>query len=308
MKFRIFLTLMLAAIICYGGTVNGTVTYTGSASGSILVIVIEEGASSFDPLGTPFTTITGPGPYSVDHSSLTDGTNYFALSVMGSGMIPMPETGAPAGMTPESFSLSGGSVSGVDIALEEEGNVAGTITYAGDASTICIDLYDVYPEFTGGTATLENTYCVGVNDYTITDVPSGAKRLVAYSDNNGNETLDAGEESATFDGPMGDMIFVGGGGLSESDMDVTIPYTGICENSRPEDLQVNIFPNPFNSSCRIEAPEDATIEIFDIQGNRVDCLENGNIWFPGEDVESGLYLAKIVVGERNLSRKITYLK
>jgi hypothetical protein len=41
------------------------------------------------------------------------------------------------------------------------------------------------------------------------------------------------------------------------------------DQEKPRDIFLSVFPNPFNSSCKISAPDGAKISIFDIAGKRV---------------------------------------
>jgi len=89
----------------------------------------------------------------------------------------------------------------------------------------------------------------------------------------------------------------------------------------PERLSLSMYPNPFNSSLRIEAPAGATIEIYDINGRLVyeipvSSRNSGNhrtrsleiIWQPDESVASGIYLIRAKAGNKAATRKVVYLK
>ena len=71
---------------------------------------------------------------------------------------------------------------------------------------------------------------------------------------------------------------------------------GIAEGKLPQQIDVEIAPNPFNSACRITAygvacPE---IEIYDARGNLVATGTGQNfIWRPGENLPAGKYIVKI---------------
>jgi hypothetical protein len=105
----------------------------------------------------------------------------------------------------------------------------------------------------------------------------------------------------------------------------------IEENRRmPEDVGIIVFPNPFNSSCKISAPVNAEIEIYDISGKRVatPCgadaplspLSRGTdtnakhegqgvyIWQPSPSVPSGVYLVRAIMGNETAIRRVVYLK
>ena len=98
--------------------------------------------------------------------------------------------------------------------------------------------------------------------------------------------------------------------------------SGQCEIEQiPEEFRFWNYPNPFNSSCRLcfagigahgRAP--LRVDIFDITGRLVDNIHVGRgnrapteiIWRP-ENLPSGLYLARITVGEESYTAKIVYL-
>ncbi len=87
-----------------------------------------------------------------------------------------------------------------------------------------------------------------------------------------------------------------------------VPAVGICENL-PTEMEFAVWPNPFNSACRITAPEGATVEIFDIDGRSVASFQNtDNIWQPDESIGSGVYLIRARVGNESVAKRVVYLK
>ncbi len=80
-----------------------------------------------------------------------------------------------------------------------------------------------------------------------------------------------------------------------------IPNTGSSGNCElfqcPQNLELDIFPNPFNSALRISAPENATVTIHDTEGRMVADLGKSRLWNAGEDVPSGVYIVRAVVGD-----------
>jgi len=301
---RGFLLLLFSILASssFGGSISGTVVYTGSMTGTILIAFLEVGATTFDPFSTPYTTRTTPGAYTVTNASLVDGVEYFGIAYMGTGtLFPMPASGNPAGTTTSDVVLSGGVASGVIINLESEGGIGGVISYAGDIADVYLNVYDIFPEFLGGSAVLENVFYLGTYNYFVDHVPSGAKRVEAFADINGNGELDSGEPSAIYDGIYGNMVFVGGGGLVESGIDITIPGTGIIDKPLPHSAKIEAYPNPFNASCLISLSgitgEPVSIGIFDISGKLIKNLgiQSGYAIWDGKDengksVPSGTYL------------------
>ncbi len=76
-----------------------------------------------------------------------------------------------------------------------------------------------------------------------------------------------------------------------------------------KDLSLNIYPNPFNSSCRIEAPSGAQIEIIDIAGRLVSRIDEDNrLWVPSKSLASGSYFVKITYGGESMTRKVILVK
>ena len=75
-----------------------------------------------------------------------------------------------------------------------------------------------------------------------------------------------------------------------------LPPIGIAEEHhtiKPEYLNINIWPTPFNSSVSISAPEGARIEIFNINGRSVAEFDGGDqVWKPEASVGSGIYLVR----------------
>jgi len=113
--------------------------------------------------------------------------------------------------------------------------------------------------------------------------------------------------------------------------------TAIEENSpsaKPEAIEIFASPNPFNGAVRIEAPSAAKIEIYDVNGRRIDDIarrvqpdeaispnqgdcralrarNDGGavfVWRPGESLGSGVYLVRATEGKETISKRIIYLK
>ncbi len=85
----------------------------------------------------------------------------------------------------------------------------------------------------------------------------------------------------------------------------------------PSSMRYSIFPNPFNSACRIEfdcdLPRDARIDIFDISGKLVRGFEGKSaLWDgkdnEGDDIPTGVYLARFTSGNRVGHAKVSIIK
>ncbi len=100
--------------------------------------------------------------------------------------------------------------------------------------------------------------------------------------------------------------------------------------SVPTGLTLLTYPNPFNSSCRIEIEGTEmrieSIEIFDISGRQIDHLNLNNsavmdicedspgnnrrqiVWNPNEKTSSGVFYVRVVSENSEVVKKIIYLK
>ncbi len=75
-------------------------------------------------------------------------------------------------------------------------------------------------------------------------------------------------------------------------------FSGQCSYyDKPEELELKTYPNPFNSTLRISAPDKATVTIHDTRGRMVADLGKDRLWNAGEDVPSGVYIVRAVVGD-----------
>ncbi len=82
---------------------------------------------------------------------------------------------------------------------------------------------------------------------------------------------------------------------------------------RPENIEIEISPNPFNSSCAISVPARARIVIYDLTGQIIDkfdcgCSRTTWTWRPDENRPSGIYLVKATLGDLTLTKRLVYMK
>ncbi|HHS50016.1 MAG TPA: hypothetical protein ENN07_02755 [candidate division Zixibacteria bacterium] len=90
--------------------------------------------------------------------------------------------------------------------------------------------------------------------------------------------------------------------------------TNIAERaSRPSEIEISAFPNPFNATCKIVA--SGTVAIYDIAGRRVrelGYIDNSTIWDGADDagaeLPTGVYLIKAEHGGQTAHKAITLLK
>ena len=100
--------------------------------------------------------------------------------------------------------------------------------------------------------------------------------------------------------------------------------TIVADNSMlPTELELSVYPNPFNSAVKISVGEGlvpSRIEIFDINGRIVEDLSPLKIgvtpeatgcvlvWKPEASVASGVYLVRAKGADNEITKRIVYLK
>jgi len=83
--------------------------------------------------------------------------------------------------------------------------------------------------------------------------------------------------------------------------------SGVAFHFKVENYDVQVYPNPFNSSVKIIAEPSASISIYDIQGRFVDLLDSP-FWLPDKSLKSGMYFIKINSAEHRITKRVVYLK
>ncbi|MFP4459509.1 MAG: T9SS type A sorting domain-containing protein [Candidatus Zixiibacteriota bacterium] len=92
---------------------------------------------------------------------------------------------------------------------------------------------------------------------------------------------------------------------------------GNCELEQeiPNELNIDVFPNPFNSICQIELPdfrEPSQLRILDINGNTIvdKKIESDIKIYPwnAKDLPSGVYLITLINGQTTITRKVFLIK
>ncbi|MBN2542667.1 hypothetical protein JXI42_07345 [bacterium] len=119
--------------------------------------------------------------------------------------------------------------------------------------------------------------------------------------------------------------------------DLSTLFSGISETEPINNYELlQAYPNPFNSSCRINAPPGSQIQIYDLTGRGVFTMEctirdgangaseamgenSGNavtglhangefLWRPNPTLSSGIYFVKATLGEQTVTKRVVYLK
>jgi hypothetical protein len=91
----------------------------------------------------------------------------------------------------------------------------------------------------------------------------------------------------------------------------SLGFTGISETQtlKPENISISFFPNPFNSAVSISTPIESKVEIFNVTGKSIAELPGGTqIWRPDNSVGSGIYLVRAKMGDKEVTKRVVYLK
>jgi hypothetical protein len=84
---------------------------------------------------------------------------------------------------------------------------------------------------------------------------------------------------------------------------------GISQQELPSEFGIEVYPNPFNSSCHISKPENTEGEIVDVNGRLIATIsEDENRWIPDVSVGSGIYFLRVTNGQKELLTRVVYLK
>ncbi len=126
--------------------------------------------------------------------------------------------------------------------------------------------------------------------------------------------------------PSNDIFVTGGTRSSDHDITSHIGDTDMFvaklsfpddvsdDERKPSSTKLSAYPNPFNSSISIDLPENAyQMKIVDISGRVVferDALDERNqiSWTPQGNIESGIYLVKIISEIETMTQRIVYIK
>ena len=171
------------------------------------------------------------------------------------------------------------------------------------------DYYDYWVVKLNSAGEIEWQKCLGGSDgdvaWSIHQTSDGGFIVAGHSNSND------GDVSGWHEG----YDDIGGNPLPDYWVVKLSPEDGIIENAvMPEQFAINVFPNPFNSSCVIAAPAGAKIEMYDLLGNRLwsktipRSAQANLVWAPDESIASGIYLVKAICDGECATRKLVYLK
>ncbi len=182
----------LLALTSPSNTISGTITYSGTKTGTINV----EAYTRPVPRGSTAssTTITDFGPYSL--SGLTDGT-YFVFSYIdsdGDGRMGPREAWGYMGYpgTPAPITVSGSDVAGVDFSLYDPGAIAGTLYYNGT------DTGSVFVNVLLNGFIIKRRVLPGVGQYIVGGILPGTYDVMVFMDVNQNKHYDPGEPKGLY--------------------------------------------------------------------------------------------------------------
>ena len=154
---RVYFLLMIMVLSAFGGTVSGNLIFDeGTEADTFLVIV----ASNFESLDGAFL---GPAVYpfnwTIDdalmEADFSDTMQYFAFASRPSGGI-IPASGDPGGIYPDSpFNTVDGCATGIDISIEFDGDIVGSVLYDEGFEDVYIQIYDLLPAYLTGDSVIE---------------------------------------------------------------------------------------------------------------------------------------------------------
>ncbi len=126
----------------------------------------------------------------------------------------------------------------------------------------------------------------GLQVYDITD-PISSLPCVGYYDTEYRAPAVFLEDSLAYVADMEGGLYI---------LDISSFPDVIAENDIPIKSAINIYPNPFNSTCRIIS--DSPVEIYSISGKLIEALDGSDGWTPGINLPSGIYLIRTKDGKQ----------
>jgi len=183
--------------------------------------------------------------------------------------------------------------------------------------------------------TVDDNYNFVTNEHDVTmswDISSVPETVTSLTltDNTSGSSVNLDEQSeVTFTTvEKGSFPAYGSGGVNiypevgESRFTLTVAYgsAGVVDEPVPTEFALySAYPNPFNPSTMIsfDVPElqNVSVQIFNITGQLIETLINGNIesgkhkvlWDAG-NLPSGIYFVQLKSGDKTITQKLTLLK
>lgn len=127
-----------------------------------------------------------------------------------------------------------------------------------------------------------------------------------------------GPKTPTFDFSSGELIGCYWNAIDGQLGMFTHDFMGIEEERSPGKISLRVYPNPFNSYCRIDLShlsfKRGAIEIIDVAGRKVaEIIVDADIqeyhWQPNQDLSSGVYFLRATIDKHLMNTAtIVYLK
>jgi len=251
--------------------------------------------------------------------------SYFAFAMQPTGAM-LPVSGDPAGLYPESpFHTVGGNFSGIVIPIATSVNLHGSVYYSGGTyDHVFLNIYDLFPAIVTHDTVLEiGPIPLDGPDFLIRDVPSGPKLVQAFVDKNENGEFDTCETNAYLQNSFEGIVLAGGG--FDEELIIYLYEEGFGENfTTPSELAMELSPNPVNGAVEIEVrlgkPAELDLRIFDTNGKLISTVASGTMqsgvhiltWVgssqDGSPAPSGIYLIRLDLAERALTKKIVMIR
>ena len=214
------------------GTINGTVTYSGSTYTDPDIIIGLHSAVGEEP---DAELIKSSGD-SYSFEGLADGTYYVSAFIDADSSGGEPDPGEPFSWyvdlngDPEAVVITGGNtVNDVDIVLEdspvETGVINGTVTYTGNITTTGDIIVSLHESTSGDQPPIQTTTADGTGAYSFENLSDGTYYVAAFLDVNdsGDGPPDDGEPFSWYVDEFGDpKAVVVSDGITVSDMDITL--------------------------------------------------------------------------------------
>ncbi len=87
------------------------------------------------------------------------------------------------------------------------------------------------------------------------------------------------------------------------------PYSVEEPDDLPKEFDIDVYPNPFNSSCNLSSNEQSQFTIYDIQGKKIETLEGREVsWKPQDGLGSGVYIVNADNRRGSVPKRLIHIK